>query len=78
MSEATNWEYRQLLLSASEFPKATPSRPVMEVTGDIDDRMATLGDQGWELAAAVQVDRDRQLFVFKRPKKEKEVRKGRL
>jgi hypothetical protein len=78
MDESTKWEYRQLLLSATEFPEASSSRPVTEVTGKIHERMSTLGDQGWELAAAVQIDGDRQLLIFKRPKKEREPKKGRL
>jgi hypothetical protein len=66
----TEWEYRLFVQHIGGFPRVTASMPLGEMRGDVYQTLNSLGDGGWELVSATQLDRDRLFWIFKRPKQE--------
>lgn len=63
---ATTWEYRTEILTSMV------GRDKLRI-GDLESKLRTLGDAGWELVdlsidADVRGNRDGHLLIFKRPK----------
>jgi hypothetical protein len=62
------WEYLRVVVTYDRVGVGSPPHPGIARNMPVDETLAVLGTQGWELVSAAHTESDIYSLYFKRPK----------